>query len=345
MYYGCGLINAFALNINGRINKSEKCIALCCEPVENRPAITFEGTAKEVIENFTKMREGVIYESKKYSNNKADGKRLHTMGCVNCANYKLGEWDGDGLIHYVNLSMYPAPCQSKCIYCGVHKGESGAFNKATCGEYYERLFNTLDYAHEIGLIDENAIWQVSTGEIAIHPYKDRIFNLIKNQQVVFYTNCFKFDEQIAQNLSANPNSAINLSIDAGTPQTWLKIKGVNNFKDIAENLVKYFNASARPGQITLKYIVLPGINDNLQDYLSVIEIMKILCVKHLTIARDTSIKYSSNSEALNNLISSSGYLLAILAKNKMTADMFTFTPNEREKMVAFANKLLQEEKV
>ncbi len=196
------------------------------------------------------------------------------------------------MIHYVNLSMYPAPCQCKCIYCGVHKGESGAFNKAACGEYYEQLFETLDYAREIGLIAANATWQVSSGEIAIHPYKDRIFNLIKNQRVVFYTNCFIFDEGIAQNLSANPNSAINLSIDAGTPQTWLKVKGVNNFEDIAINLVKYFNASARPGQITLKYIVLPGINDNIQDYLSVIELMKILKVKHLTIARDTSIKYS-----------------------------------------------------
>ena len=91
----------------------------------------------------------------------------------------------------------------------------------------------------------------------------------------------------------------------------------------------------------LKYIVLPGINNNIDDYLFVIEIMKILCIKQLTIARDTSVKYNSNSDLLENLIIASGYLLAILAKNKMTADMFTFTPTEREKVCAFANKLLQ----
>lgn len=341
MYYGCSSISALAFNINGRIDTDAKCIALCCEPVENLPAISLEGTAQEIVENFKKMHAGVINEGKRYANNSSGGKRQCIEGCASCANYKLGEWDGDGLIHYVNLSMYPAPCQCKCIYCDVHNSERGVLNKVTCNEHYERLFDTLDYAREIGLIAEDATWQVSSGEIAIHPYKNRIFNLIENQRVMFYTNCFIFDEGIARNLSANPYSGINLSIDAGTPQTWLKVKGVDNFEDIAENLVKYYNASMRPGQITLKYIVLPGINDYLPDYLSLIEIMKVLNVKHLTISRDVSIKYSSNSEQLEDLISASGCLLAMLAKNKMTADMFTFTPEEREKAVAFATKLLQ----
>lgn len=341
MYYGCSLINISALNINGRIDTGEKRLALCCEPIQDRPATALKSTAQETIESFIEMRKGVIFESKRYANNRARGKRLHTAGCANCANYQPGKWDGDGLIHYVNLSMYPAPCQCKCIYCGVHKGASGVFNKAACGEYYERLFDVLDYARQNGLIAPNATWQVSSGEIAIHPYKDRILDLVENQQAVFYTNCFMFDERIARNLSANPNSAINLSIDSGTPETWFKIKGVNNFEDITENLVKYLTASARAGQITLKYIVLPGINDNLEDYLSVIEIMKILHVKHLTIARDTRKKYDGDSEQLENLIGASGYLLAMLSKNKLSADMFTYAPNEREKAVMFANELLQ----
>lgn len=161
----------------------------------------------------------------------------------------------------------------------------------------------------------------------------------------FYTNCFIFDEKVAANLKANPHSVINLSIDSGTKKTWFKVKGVNNFDAITVNLVKYLNSSSRSGQITLKYIILPGINDNIEDYLYLIEIMKILKVKHLTIARDTRIKYTLDAKLSQKLISAAGYLAAILHKNEMTMDMFTYTPIEREQVVAFANDLLQEGKV
>lgn len=340
MYFGCSMIKMFALQINKRIDSGENCYSLCCEPIDNQPAVAFRNSAHETIEDFIKMYEGVISEGKKFANCN-QGNRLYTTACSKCGNYKLGEWDGDGLIHFVNLSMYPAPCQCNCIYCDVHKDGKGVFSKVTCDDYYEQMFDTLNYAREIGLIDKNAIWQISSGEIAIHPYKDRILNLIENQQVVFFTNCFIFDEGIAKNLSSNPNSSINLSIDAGTPQTWLKVKGVNNFELITENLVKYFNASVRPGQINLKYIVLPGINDNLRDYRSLIEIMKILNIDFLSISRDNSLKYNKNSEQFKHLIVATGYLLAMLKKNNMSADMFSFTPDERNVVYELANKLLE----
>jgi wyosine [tRNA(Phe)-imidazoG37] synthetase (radical SAM superfamily) len=246
----------------------------------------------------------------------------------------------DELIHYVNLSMYPAPCQSKCMYCGVHSGESGVFDKRRHADCYEKLFDMLDYALESGMIAPDAVWQVSSGEITIHPFKDRILDLVRYRTAIFYTNCFIFDEKVAANLKENPRSVINLSIDAGTPQTWNRVKGVDNFNTVTDNLVKYFNSS-KPGQITLKYIVLPGINDNLEDYATVIEIMKILKVKQLTISRDGRMKYSLDAEQGEDLINAAGYLAAMLHRNGMTMDMFTYTPAEREHVAAFANALLK----
>jgi wyosine [tRNA(Phe)-imidazoG37] synthetase (radical SAM superfamily) len=342
-YRSCSQIENFALNFNGRIDKGEKIMTLCCENVASIPGTAFCETAEESVEGFRRARAELIAESVRLGLlENENAPRNFSLGCAECANFQLGDYGNfDGLVHYVNLSMYPAPCQCKCIYCNVHGGERGAFNRQLHGSYYEKLFELLEYARNSGLIAQNATWQVSSGEIAIHPYKNRIMDLVQNQAAVFYTNCFIFDEQIAANLKANPRSAINLSIDSGTPQTWAKIKGVDNFGDITDNLVKYFTASARAGQITLKYIVLPGFNDNLEDYLSVIEIMKVLQVKHLTIARDTRIKYSIDEDEGETLIGAAGYLLALLAKNEMTADMFTYAPAERERVVAFAAELLQ----
>ena len=334
-YFSCALLNALAVNFNGRIDTGEKRVRSCCEPVEDVPAVGFGETGKETIESFIQLRNNVISESAL----PASG-RTFSNGCVKCANYQQKNWQNDNLIHYVNLSMYPAPCQCRCIYCGVYKNDGEKFSNPVVRNSYEKMFGAIEYAQKSGLITPDATWQVSSGEITIHPYKDRIFSIVKNQTAVFYTNCFKYDEQIGENLSANSRSAINLSIDSGTPNTWRKIKGFDNFDEVTDNLVKYYKSSARAGQITLKYIVLPDINDNYEDFASVIEIMKTLKVKHLTLARDGRTKYSETPEDSEKLAGAAGYLLAMLHTNQLTYDMFTFSPIEREKALLFAKKLV-----
>jgi hypothetical protein len=209
---------------------------------------------------------------------------------------------------------------------------------------YEGVFDALDFALQTNLIDPNASWQVSSGEIAIHPYKDKIFDLVSDRQTMFYTNCFRFDFQIAANLGANPSSSINLSIDSGTAETWRRIKGFDNFGRVVGNLGKYRDSSARPGQITLKYIVLPGLNDGNGDYEGVVALMKALGTGHLTLARDARTKYGHSPEAAEEterLIASAGRLAAMLYANGLTFDMFTFSPCERKMVVTAAARAVQ----
>ena len=340
-YFSCPMIESFFLNFNGRIDAGNKSLGLCCEPLNDKPSIEFSGDVKSMLSQLIRMRDGIIEESRECAFGLLADRR-HSAGCANCANYQENQWTSDGLIHYVNLSMYPAPCQCKCIYCGIQKDKEMMNAKTEdAKKSYEKLFEMLEYALEHGMIAPDAIWQVSSGEISIHPYKDRIFELIKGRTAIFYTNCFIYDEQIAENLHNNPNSAINLSIDAGLPQTWYKVKGVDNFEQIMENLTKYFMATTRKGQISLKYIVLPGINDTYEDYQSLIEIMKTIQVPHLTISRDTTKKYDVHNKEFEELIGASGYLLAMCHKNNISNDMFTFTPEERKMVIEFAKELLK----
>ena len=64
-------------------------------------------------------------------------------------------------------------------------------------------------------------------------------------------------------------------------------------------------------QITLKYILFPGINDNYEDYASLIEIMKNLGVNHLAVSRNTRIKYNIFEEQNTELIETVGKLITI----------------------------------
>lgn len=346
-YKTCSLINRCAINFNRRIDIDRKHITFCCERIEDRPALSIGDSVEETLKKFMKLRNDFILESINLGlNGENNVDRNVTKSCMKCPHYlnTSNIENLDNLIHYVNLSMYPAPCQCKCVYCDIHEGDSDKFVKEKHGKYYDKLFELLRYAKNNGFIAPDVTWQVSAAEITIHPYKDEIMDLVSDDRAVFYTNGFIFDEKIAKNLSKNPKSSINLSIDAGTSVTWERVKGVDNFSTVISNLEKYCDESL-PGQITLKYIILPGINDNIEDFISVVDIMKKLKCNHLKISRDVNKKYGKKDEKWDALIKSAGYLVGLLTKNGMTSDLFTYTPDEEQKIKKYAEDLINSKNI
>lgn len=343
-YGSCAFIERFYLNFHGlnghQFNSIIKgCIEFCC--LTSSPGVTLCDTGEESIKSIIKKRDEIITESKMIKQlDKSDYERNITSACAKCPYFNDMTGEGDGLIHFVNINMYPAPCQAKCIYCGVHNSNFGVLNKRLHAERYENMFNAIDWAHDNGMIATDAVWKISSGEITIHPYKERIYDLAKEKAAKFLTNGFIFDGKLAEILGRNPRSSINLSIDSGTSETWYKVKGVDNFDKVMNNLAKYSASSLRPGQITLKYIILPGTNDNLEDYRGVIEIMKRLKIEKLIISRDNRtrmeksiisrshrFRHKLDKEQYSPIDEATGYLTAMLKENGITAEIDTFGPD------------------
>lgn len=324
-YYSCGAIDSSHLVVDARIDQGGNVLSLCCEWLADIPKCSFDGTPEEILKGFISMR-ALALETGKYS--------VFDSPCKKCAAYQKANWSGgDGKVHYVNLSMYPAPCQCRCVYC--HKARDPGWINGIENEFaqaaYEKLFAVLKLADDIGLIAPDAAWQVASGEITIHPYRERIMELVQGKNVRFFTNCFKYDEDIAQALHNNPGSAINLSIDAGTAETWRKVKGFNNFDAVVSNLEKYGEQSIHPKQITLKYIILPGLNDTMEDYMGLMEIMGKLNVRKLEVSRDLGTKYCAGDGGGAELLRAASSLLAVCQKHGISCDMgFAYTPAERD---------------
>ncbi len=313
-YRYCDKFGQASLTFNGRIDvPNAPVMAICCEMIEGMPTIPFGGSPESILQNFIGLCSLIDNECRTIMDDK---QRVYTAGCMGCKNFietdeAPSKWDG--LIHSVNISSYPAPCQSHCFYCWVHDWDERFTPQARAG--YEKMIGVINLAEKVGLINSSVKYQVSSGEIAVHPYRMELLKLVKGKPCRFCTNCMKYDSDIAQNLHDNPQSSINLSIDSGTPETWAKVKGVDNFETTIENLTKYYMASISSGQITIKYIVFPDINDNYADFVSLMEILKVLEVKELSISRDGRVKYNADKEYRIKLLGGVAYLSALCLKN------------------------------
>ena len=117
------------------------------------------------------------------------------------------------------------------------------------------------------------------------------------------------------------------------PETWYKIKGVNNFAKVVSNLAEYRKNALDESQISLKYIVLPGINDSNENYCAIIELMNELQIKKLTISRNLSVKYSVNDKQRDDLLFAVGSFVELLHKNNIDIDITTFYSLEERALI------------
>lgn len=297
-YHSCSQIERFSLSAVELITNNNA-LRICCEISDEIQGVSLDKNAEEILERIIKLREDLISLGKQFENNNQISKKL--KGCINCPQFRVGDYYEKDYISYINLSMYPAPCQCKCIYCNFHNDNKFMRIDEKHIKYYNRLFETLELMINDGLISSDSEWQISSGEITIHPFKKRILDLVRDYKVTFYTNCFIFDKDIADILQKNSSAKINLSIDAGTGNSWKKVKGYNNFNKMLENLQMYSSKSL-PSQITLKYIILPDINDSIEDFDGIVDIMKRLKTKHLIISRDLNSKHKEKDLLKANIL-------------------------------------------
>lgn len=327
--YNCPHVANFFLAFPFHHIDGEQVVSFCCELSLRFPHVKLAKTGDETIQNFKMMRAKFIEEGFSTKNN---SKRIISTPCDACHEYSFGKWKNQKHIQMVHLSMTPAPCQSKCSYCEVIKMHNN-FHDPSVQESYRRVFDTIDCAEADGLISPTAEWMISSGEICIHPFKDRILDLVQDKKAIFFTNGFLFDERIGYILSSNPNAGINISIDSGTPETWHKIKGVDNFSKVVNNLSQYRSCSIAHNQIILKYILLHGINDTYEDFSGIISIMHNLNIPLLIISRERRC-YDRRSE----LIKSAGKFVKMLSENSLGYTLHSYSSEEEKQIINIAQE-------
>ncbi len=207
-----------------------------------------------------------------------------------------------------------AECNADCVYCPDACTMPQRRVGCSTDDRFDGMVETLGILKERELLEKNALIQLASGEITIIPQKDKLFSLLDDSsghRVEIFSNCFFYDERIEYILRTNNKAILCCDLDAGTPETYIKVKGFHKFYDVVSHLKRY----AKSGSVRIKYIILPGINDLKEDYEGMIAILKELELLELQLSPEFSAS-RSNGRMEQRLLCYSTARFQILLENE-----------------------------
>ena len=106
------------------------------------------------------------------------------------------------------------------------------------------------------------------GEPTIAPEFEELIKLLTAsgfQNMRIHSSGIKFSPAIEEAIKKGVLNVV-ISIDAGCDKTYKKVKQVNAYKKVIENMKKYAEANTEKyGLMTSKYIIIPNVNDNRKE--------------------------------------------------------------------------------
>lgn len=165
-------------------------------------------------------------------------------------------------------------CDCSCVYCcEQYLSKRKIVLKPKKSDYYD-LLPIIKELYKQDMIDTKDLdVHFQGGNVSVLEEFDSLLNeFMKNgvKRVEIATNGIEYLPQIAQ-IADKTFVDVNISIDSGTRETFKKIKTVDKFDSVVENLKKY---AKLPILLRLKYILVRGYNDNKEEIEKYINLMK-----------------------------------------------------------------------
>ncbi len=240
------------------INFDRKSYKVCC-------LYSAKGGGNTIIEdnyNGQKIDWSKVFEFKKMM------KELHKSGkiypkCEGCIYLEEKDWDDNHTkISTINLD-YWTKCNSRCRYC---------FTMSNKWKYnFFRNYNFLpilkDMIEKDILSPKNGVVSFGGGEVTLLKEFDEVLELFINQgfpKIIIHSSAIKYSKSIERGLEKGCVQLI-VSVDAGSKSMHKKIKQVNSYDKVINNLQEYAKHQKYPNQVRSKYIVVPGFNDDVAE--------------------------------------------------------------------------------
>ena len=186
--------------------------------------------------------------------------------CVGCSNLEERDWPDEPGVEFIAIAN-ETKCSCNCYYCWF-ADEKDYYNKFRSYEVMPILQSLKDK----NLLRHTTL-DIVGGECTEYP-KEQLdtminFALENGLWLHFFSSGINYSESIAEAMHKT-RANIVVSIDSGTKKMYEKIKRVKAFDRVWENMAKYAAAGVQDthvnkGYVILKYIIIPGVNDNLSE--------------------------------------------------------------------------------
>ncbi|MCL1994641.1 MAG: radical SAM protein [Defluviitaleaceae bacterium] len=181
--------------------------------------------------------------------------------CDNCPRFKFGLYPKESSIKTLVFAqeLPKATCNFRCIYCNSSSNNRWHRLRDATGLTTRDVIKELSQMPEFDR--EDFTIRLANGEPMAGRYANEVFDILlaSKWRVEILSNSGIYKEKFAELLNTGRVSSIQTSLDCGTRETFLKIKQVDMFDRVVENLKKLPLHKTR---FYLKYIFLDGINDN-----------------------------------------------------------------------------------
>lgn len=171
-------------------------------------------------------------------------------------------------------------CNAKCTYCTYSYIERG---------FKYKVLPLVKDMIDKQILSPNASVYMSGGEITISPEFEELLSTLLNYLtgcVEILTSGIKYCNSIEQAFIQNKCRLI-ISLDSSSAETYKKIKQVDCFDKVVDNLRNYLKASDNAKKcITLKYILIDGVNDNEEEISNFIQLVKNLGIQNVRLDFD-----------------------------------------------------------
>jgi pyruvate-formate lyase-activating enzyme len=193
--------------------------------------------------------------------------------CLECPQLRTKSWrKKQYLVDKITLNTW-SHCNLKCHYCFVAHPDFRPSKVAY--DLHAVMSDMLSGGH----LNPKGDVTWGGGDISALPAFNEVSDLFRDYGVsqIFKTSGFKYLRGVAQTIKMK-RGVLEVSVDAGTPATYAKIKGRNAFARVTENLHRY----RENGDVRLKFIAeKDNLND--EDIGGFVELARSLGINRVTV--------------------------------------------------------------
>lgn len=195
-------------------------------------------------------------------------RRFHKKGkinstCIGCVHLEEKNWSQERYIDNLYISHW-LNCNSKCIYCYAtqHREE------LKVDKYYDVL-PIVKEMMEKGILRPGGMISFGGGEpTLLSEFEDLVTYFLDNFYwgIRVHTSGILFSPALARAIN-EIRAYVVVSVDSGSPETFMKVKQVPCYDKVRETIRKYALHTTFLGRylVGAKYIIIPGINDNIEE--------------------------------------------------------------------------------